>query len=98
MIIIKNQIIPRKGYVAITIWPFIFCRHEMDESDITHELIHGEQQKEMLIIFFYLTYLLEAIFKGYDNISFEIEAYKNQDNPGYIKTRNRFAMWRKQAY
>jgi hypothetical protein len=44
MIIVKNNIIPFKGYKAITLWPFIFVRKEcsFDEIDLNHELIHGE--------------------------------------------------------
>ncbi len=51
MIIVKNKIIPFKGFRAITFWPFIFTR----ESDLklfvlNHEEIHGEQQVEMLAV------------------------------------------------
>ena len=93
MIKIKNKIIPFKGYIAITIWPFIFYRANMNNIDLNHENIHGEQQKELLIIPFYLIYLVEWIFKGYENISFEKEAYKNQNNLSYLNSRKRWSMW-----
>ena len=32
---------------------------------------------------------------AYDRISFEIEAYANDHNDQYLKTRKRFAQWRK---
>jgi len=35
------------------------------------------------------------IIKGYRNISFEKEAYNNDNNLDYLKTRKWFAMWRK---
>ena len=97
MLVIRNKLIPFKGFKAITIWPFIFVRKEcsFDEVDLNHENIHGKQQLELLIIFFYLIYLVELIIKGYRNISFEKEAYNNEDNLNYLKTRKHFAMWRK---
>jgi hypothetical protein len=35
--------------------------------------------------------LIEWIFKEYKNISFEKEAYSNEDNLDYLKTRKWFA-------
>ena len=97
MLIIHNKLIPVKGFKAITLGPFIFVRKEcsFNEIDLNHENIHGRQQLELLIIPFYLIYIVEWIFKGYRNISFEKEAYSNQNNLDYLKTRKLFAMWRK---
>jgi hypothetical protein len=50
--------------------------------------------KELLYIPFYIIYVIEAIFKKYRNISFEKEAYENQDNFEYLKERKHFAMWK----
>lgn len=94
MIIIYNKLIPFKGYKAMCIWPFIFARDKLNVIDINHESIHGKQQLELLIIFFYLIYLIEWLFKGYRNIFFEKEAYSNQNNLEYLKNRKWFAMWR----
>jgi hypothetical protein len=56
--------------------------------------IHGKKQQiELLIIPFYIIYL-EAIFKGYKNISFEKEAYRKEQDFDYLKRRKIFAMWR----
>jgi hypothetical protein len=38
--IIKNNIIPFKGYKAISIWPLIFCRSDLNSVDLNHEKIH----------------------------------------------------------
>lgn len=55
---------------------------------IIHENIHLRQQKEMLIVFFYLWYGIEWIvrliqykdsYEAYRNISFEREAYENEN-------------------
>lgn len=43
MWIIKNKILPFEGFKAITIWPFIFARKDLDSIDINHEKIHGRQ-------------------------------------------------------
>jgi len=94
MIWIKNKIIPFKGYNAITIYPFVFYRKKSMKT-FRHESIHAQQQIELLIIPFYIIYLIEAIFKGYKNISFEKEAYSNDQRYGYLETRKRYAMWRK---
>lgn len=103
--IIYNNIIPFKGYVAITLWPFIFVRssYKGKLSTVTenHEKIHLRQQTEMLVIFFLIWYGLEYVIrwicygfnhgKAYKNISFEREAYKNQSNLDYPRTRKHYA-------
>jgi len=81
----------------MAIFPFLFIRKEykddITEQVINHESIHFQQQKEMLIIPFYIWYIIEFIIKffiyqnGYKNISFEREAYGNADNLEYLKTR-----------
>ena len=92
--IIKNNIIPFKGYKAISIWPFIFCRSDLNNVDLNHEKIHLAQQLELLVIPFYVIYLVEWIFKKYRNISFEKEAYFNESNLDYLKTRKHYSMWK----
>ena len=54
-------------------------------------MIHAQQQKELLIVGFYLVYIFEWVFKGYDNISFEKEANDNQENLDYLKSRKHYA-------
>ena len=95
--IIHNDLIPFKGYKAMCLWPFIFVRNEVNFNDIdlNHEKIHWRQQLELLVIPFYIIYLIEWIFKGYKHISFEKEAYDNEDNLNYLKERKYFAQWRK---
>ena len=99
MILIKNNIIPFKGYKAITLYPFVFYKGSFPTfTTLNHENIHGRQQKELLIIPFYIIYLIEFLFKGYRNISFEKEAYGNASNSEYLKTRKWFSMWRKSKF
>ena len=53
--------------------------------------------KEMLYTFFYVWYIIEWIVRlfmkgnAYRNISFEREAYANQNNLSYLNTRKRYA-------
>lgn len=94
MLVIKNSLIPFKGYKCINICGILFVRKgcTMKDGDYNHESIHSSQIFEMLIIFFYLWYILEWIIRlfqynfthqAYRNISFEREAYANGDNPNY---------------
>ena len=45
----------------------------------------------MLIIPFYICYLIAIYRKSYFNISFEKEAYANENDPNYLKNRKPFA-------
>lgn len=72
---------------------------------INHELIHIKQQIELLVLPFYLWYLLEWFFNlfifnfnaeyAYRYISFEIEAYKNDNDLNYLNKRKMFGFLRK---
>ena len=105
MITIKNNIIPLKGFTAFTLWPFIFVRKDKMYTPTVarHEAIHGEQQKEMLIVLFLVWYAIEWIVKlcyyrntmtAYKNISFEREAYDRQADIVYLGERKHFS-WMK---
>lgn len=99
MKIIRNKYLPPEGYKAMTIGPFIFVRfsYVLGTVDINHEAIHWQQQKEMLIIPFFIWYTVEFIIryilsgfqwhKAYRSISFEREAYCNQNIMAYLTTR-----------
>lgn len=38
-----------------------------------------------------MVYVIEWFFKGYENISLEKEAYNNENNLDYLKSRKHFA-------
>jgi hypothetical protein len=98
MILISKYLIP-KGYSGLTIFPFILLKHDRLKSDfvlINHERIHLRQQLELLVLPFYLLYMLEFLYRllqyknwklAYKNVSFEREAYKNESNFHYLKSR-----------
>lgn len=99
MIIIRNNIIPFKGFAAINLFGVLFVRKDavISEQTINHEKIHTAQMKEMLYVFFYLWYIVEWLVRlfgkgnAYRNISFEKEAYDNDDNLDYLKDRKRYS-------
>lgn len=105
MRIIYNRIIPFPGFLAINLFGLLFVRKEfkgeVGDSTINHEAIHTAQMKELGYLPFYLVYLIEWLGRlicspkdAYRGISFEREAYDNQDNPDYLKTRKHWAQWR----
>lgn len=97
MKIIRNKYIPFQGYKAINLFGILFVRGNVRIDDITlnHEKIHTAQIKELWYIFFYIWYIIEWLIRlpkgnAYRNISFEREAYTNQDDLNYLKNRKRF--------
>ncbi len=81
------------GIRALAFFPFIIVPSTtiIDDVLINHERIHLRQQLEMLVIPFYIWYLIALYRKGYNNISFEKEAYANEINLNYLKRRRIFA-------
>jgi hypothetical protein len=91
---------------GISLFPFIILRkkyrdnsryHKKGKETINHENIHFQQALELGVILFYILYVLEWILKlpfygskAYYNISFEREAYKNDNNPNYLAIRKRY--------
>ncbi len=81
---------------GMVLWPFVLYA-DRDPHPVVrnHERIHVEQIAAQGVIGFYVSYLREY-FRGrrnglthhesYMNISFEKEAYENQDNPTYAVT------------
>lgn len=102
MIVVFKYIIP-KNYSGLTIFPFIFLRNKKSINDalfLNHEKIHLKQQIELLWIFFFVWYFIEyavRIFQyknhefAYKNISFEKEAYKNEQDLNYLESRKYFS-------
>lgn len=101
MIVVSKHFF-RKGYVGLSLWPFIILKDDALKADgslINHEKIHLRQQLELFILPFYILYLTEwtvrflrygDAYKAYQNLSFEREAYHNEDNLEYLNTRKPF--------
>lgn len=98
MIFVSKHIIP-KGYAGLALFPFVFVKHEYlkrDAAFVNHERIHLRQQLELLVFPFFICYVLEFSLRliqyrnwreAYRNISFEREAYANEENLKYLKGR-----------
>jgi hypothetical protein len=88
---------------GITLFPFILVENKRDRVLVNHELIHYQQAKELLVIGFYLFYIGQYLYfrlKGksaknaYRHLSLEIEAYNNEKDLNYLKTRKKYAFFR----
>ena len=89
---------------GMALYPFILVnRNDLKNNKvlIRHERIHLKQQKELLVLPFYLIYLLCYLYnlcrlrnhnKAYMQIPFEREAYRHETEQDYLKKR-RFWAW-----
>jgi len=87
----------------MAIFPFIFLKHKNLQSNgvfINHERIHLRQQMELFVLPFFVLYGIEFVIrlillrnwaKAYKRISFEREAYANEGNFGYLRSRSFWA-------
>lgn len=87
----------------MAIFPFILIKDKnlrLNTTLINHERIHLRQQLELLILPFYFWYLIEYLIRliqyknvtaAYLNISFEREAYQNDEDLDYLKGRSWFS-------
>lgn len=103
MIVLVLKYLTPKGFRGITLFPFIVLVDKKDRKDavmMNHEKVHIRQQLEMLIVPFFIWYGLEFLFRwiqckdkhlAYRKISFEREAYANEENLHYLKARS---FWR----
>ncbi|MGS0748580.1 hypothetical protein [Halpernia sp. GG3] len=99
MILVCNFLLKNTKINGIALFPFIVLKNTHDKNNkvlLNHEKIHLRQQAEMIIIFFYFWYVLEyyyllikfrSPYLAYQNISFEREAYSNEHNLNYLKSR-----------
>ena len=100
-LIVAKYLIP-KGYRGLAAFPFVFVKSRGDKENlvfVNHEKIHLRQQLELLVVPFFVWYFFEYLFRlfqyrnadlAYRNISFEREAYANESDFGYLKSRSFF--------
>ena len=103
MILIVFKFLTPRGFRGLTFFPFVFLTNKEDKENvvfINHEKIHIRQQLELLVLPFYVWYFTEFLIrliqykdrsKAYRNISFEREAYVNEKDLEYLKSRS---FWR----
>ena len=100
MILIVFKYLTPKGFRGLTFFPFVILtdkKDALDEVCVNHEGIHLRQQIELLILPFYIWYGIEFFIRllilrdknqAYKMISFEREAYENEKNLNYLKSRS----------
>lgn len=88
-----------RNYLAICLFGVIFSVRPLNAQEVNHELIHAEQQRELLYIPFFIWYVLEWLIllikyrdrmQAYRHIRFEEEAYSHQADLSYLKNRKRY--------
>jgi len=98
-LIVSKYLIP-KGYRGMTVFPFVVIRDDTEKENLVvmnHERIHIRQQIELLVLPFYVWYFLDFLVqwiryrdqkKAYRNVIFEREAYANEKDLNYLKSRS----------
>lgn len=98
IVVVVNRLFAKK-FRGLAVYPFIFLKDKQLRNNpiiLNHEKIHLRQQLELLWIFFFLWYGIEFLIRwiqfkdsnlAYFNISFEREAYGNEDNIDFLNHR-----------
>lgn len=104
MKVIVNKILPfGRKYHAINLFGVVFAKGECGNRTLRHEYIHTLQMRELWYLGFYILYVAEWVYrlirmrdsyKAYSMISFEREAYANDNQEDYRSERQRFAWMR----
>ncbi|MBW8360379.1 MAG: hypothetical protein K0M63_11330 [Weeksellaceae bacterium] len=106
MIIVWQSLLKNTKISGITLFPFIILRKPEDRTNrvlLNHERIHLRQQLELLVVFFYLWYVIEYYywyfrlrdsFLAYKYISFEREAFAQENDPDYLSKRKLWSFWK----
>lgn len=104
--VIETRLAPGGDVIAITLFGLVLTRNKrwVDKRVLNHELIHCAQQLEWLYVPFFILYVAEWLWylakyrdsdKAYRAISFEREAYANERNADYLRTRKHYANYKK---
>lgn len=104
--VIQTRLAPGGQVIAITLFGLVLTRNKkwIDRRVLNHELIHCVQQLEWLYVPFFILYVIEWLWylakyrnrdRAYRAISFEREAYDNENNENYILTRKHYANYKK---
>lgn len=65
MFLLRTRFTPPSPYTALTLGPFLLIRRgaKLTPTLLCHETIHWHQCRELLVVFFYLFYVLEWLFR-----------------------------------
>jgi len=107
MILIVSKYLVPKSFRGLTVFPFVVLRERKAQDYLVlmnHERIHLRQQIELLVLPFFVIYGLDYLVKliryrnrnlAYRNVVFEREAYENENDLTYFKSRS---YWRFMSY
>ncbi len=89
---------------GLALYPFVILKARNPPAYlINHERIHLRQQLEMGLLLFYIWYMFEFMLRyykhknsymAYRNISFEREAYVNDEKLDYLTKRKFWGFWK----
>lgn len=92
-----------RGMAVGGIFLIVRSKEELVPWLITHETIHLKQQRDLLIVGAFLLNIIEtfiavfilrlAWYEAYHWTSHEQEAYRNQNDPDYLKNRKPFSQF-----
>jgi hypothetical protein len=100
MILIVSKYLVPKSFRGLTVFPFVVLREQNAQDYLVlmnHERIHLRQQIELLVLPFFVIYGLDYLVKliryrnrnlAYRNVVFEREAYENENDLTYFKSRS----------
>lgn len=80
----------------MAVFPFVLVREKGDAVLLNHERIHLRQQTELLVLPFFVWYGIDFLIqfiryrdwnKAYRNVVFEREAYAQEKDLDYLKSR-----------
>jgi hypothetical protein len=103
MIVVVFKFLITRGFQGWVLFPFIILKERKLMSNpvfMNHERIHLRQQLELLVLPFFIWYGIEYLirfiqhrnrYQAYLNISFEREAYKNENALDYLVQRRFFS-------
>jgi len=86
-------------FLAINLCGLIFALRDLTPRELNHERIHTAQQRELLFLPFFLWYVAEWLvlcvkyrdrLEAYYHIRFEEEAYRHENDPGYLQRRRHY--------
>jgi hypothetical protein len=100
MILVVSKYLIPKRFLGMTLYPFVLVRDKSARANavlLNHERIHLRQQLELLVLPFFVLYGLDYLVKlikyrdrkkAYLHIVFEREAYENEKDLAYLKSRS----------
>ena len=99
--VLEQNVLPPKPYDALNFAGFIWVRNidVLTENVMRHEAIHTIQARALWYVPYYVWYVSEYLIRlvycmnhglAYSNISFEREAYENEEKIEYKNERKRF--------